>query len=167
MLHRHVSKVTRNGQNQTSTLERGFCLLQAIIGAPIHSEEKSDLRGIQLVVIFNLPARCHQVLHTGPLKRNCVLDTTAALCAEHSRVWSSCNIMKTSGTVTWGVFDCVWVCAYMLLVSALSYIQTKCISWGQYYIIKLTRGIFPFFGCASASCSLNQSELVFVRLRPF
>ena len=59
MLHRHVSTVTQNGQNQTLTLERSFCVLQAIIGAPIHSEEKSDLRGIRLVVIFNLPARCH------------------------------------------------------------------------------------------------------------
>lgn len=42
-------------------------------------------------------------------------------------------------------FDCV--CAYNVLLGALSYIQSKCLLWGKYY--KLKGGGLPFLGCAS------------------
>lgn len=53
------------------------------------------------------------------------------------------------------ILDCV---AYILivLISALSDIQTKCILWGKYYIRVILWGFFfSLFGCASTPCSFK------------
>ncbi len=69
-------------------------------------------------------------------KRSRAFNTTAALPAENSRLWSG-DIGKAqtiNGTVTWAICLTVFDCAEMVLIGALSYIQTKCIIWGQHYI---------------------------------
>lgn len=62
------------------------------------------------------------------------------------------------------MFDCVQMCAYKVLIGALSHIQATCIFLGGIsYNVKLQAGGFSLCGCASTTGSFNQLELVIFR----